>query len=140
MGHGMQETFGTLEEQVLAHVDHEPMALLPSNTPVSDSRLANAVPSRVATMNRDVGLITFANFCSINGKDVPHLVMQGKRGPITILLMPYEKVAEPSTLNGVNIRGVILPVGDGSIAIVGDRDEPLEEVEQNVLDSVRWST
>ncbi len=136
---GMEETFGTLEQQVLAHVDHEPMALLPSSTPVSDSRLANAVPNRIATMNRGIGLITFAEFCSINGKDVPHLVIQGERGPITILLMPHEKVAEATTFDGVNIRGVILPVGDGSIAIIGDREEPLEEVQQNVLDSVMWS-
>ncbi|NQV87820.1 MAG: DUF3379 family protein [Woeseiaceae bacterium] len=137
---GMEEIFGTLEEQVLAHVDHEPAALLPSSTPVSDGRLAKAVPNRIATMNRDVGLITFAEFCSINGKDVPHLVIQGERGPITILLMPHEKVAEATTLDGDNIRGIILPVGDGSIAIIGDREEPLEQVQQNVLDSVMWST
>jgi len=89
-------------------------------------------------MNRDIGLITFAEFCTINGKDVPHLVVQGERGPITILLMPYEKVAIATPLNGVNIRGVILPVGDGSIAIIGDREESLERVQQNVLNSVMW--
>ena len=138
MGPGMDESFGTLEEQVLAHVDHEPLALLPSRTPVSDIRLANAVPIKIATMNRDIGLITFAEFCTINGKDVPHLVVQGERGPITILLMPYEKVAIATPLNGVNIRGVILPVGDGSIAIIGDREESLERVQQNVLNSVMW--
>ena len=140
VGPGMGESAGTLEEQVLAHVDHEPMALLPSSTPVSDRRLANAMPGNIATMNRDIGLITFAAFCTINGKDVPHLVMQGERGPITILLMPYEQVAEATPLDGVNIRGVILPVGDGSIAIIGDREESLENVQQNVLNSVVWGT
>ena len=139
-GPGMDETFGSLEEQVLAHVDHEPVALLPSSTPVSDARLANAVPRNIATMNRDIGLITFAEFCTINGKDVPHLVIQGERGPITILLMPYEKVAAATPLDGVNIHGVILPVGDGSIAIIGDRNESLERVQQSVLDSVMWGT
>lgn len=140
MGPGMVGTAGTLQEQVLAHVDHEPMALLPSRTPVSDRRLANAVPGNIATMNRDIGLITFAEFCTINGKDVPHLVIQGERGPITILLMPHEKVTEATPLYGVNIRGVILPVGDGSIAIIGDREESLEDVQQNVLNSVVWGT
>jgi hypothetical protein len=134
MGHG------SLEEQVLAHVDHEPLALLPSSTPVSDSEFSVAVPKSVATMNRDVGLITFAAFCSINGNDVPHLVMQGKHGPITILLMPHEKVDTTKVLDGVNVHGVILGVGEGSIAIIGNRDEPLEKVQQNVLGSVMWST
>jgi len=140
MGPGMDETAGTLEEQVLAHVDHEPDALLPSSTPVTDRRLADAVPGNIATMNRDIGLITFAAFCKINGQDVPHLVVQGERGPITILLMPYEKVAAATPLNGVNIHGVILPVGDGSIAIIGDREESLEDVQQNILHSVVWGT
>ncbi len=137
---GMDVGGTTLEQQVLAHVDHEPMALQPGNTPVSDTQFSTAVPKTVATMNRDIGLITFAAFCSINGNDVPHLVMQGKHGPITILLMPHEKVSEAKKLDGANIRGVILPVGDGSIAIIGDRDESLENVQQNVLDSVTWST
>jgi len=137
---GLGVTYGTLEEQVLAHVDHDPSALLPSRTPVSVRQLSRAVPENVATMNHDTGLITYAQSCSINGRDVPHLVIQGARGPITILLMPEEPLAEATTLDGVNIKGIILPVGNGSIAIVGDREEQLDQVKENVLDSVMWST
>jgi hypothetical protein len=132
--------YGTLEEQLLAHVDNEPAALLATSTPVSDGQLAQAVPENIAAMNHDTGLITYAMSCSINGKDVPHLVIQGEHGPITILLMPHEKVAEASSIDGVNVRGIILPVGDGSIAIIGSREEQLDKVKQNVLDSVMWST
>jgi hypothetical protein len=56
------------------------------------------------------------------------------------LLMPDEKVAEAMTIHGDNINGIILPVGNGSIAIIGDREEQLDEVRENVLDSVMWST
>ncbi len=131
---------GTLAEQVLAHVDHEPRALRVSSTPVSDNRLARAVPANVAAMNHDIGLITYAQSCVINGKTIPHLVIQGEYGPVTILLMPEEKVSAATSLDGVNIQGVILPVGDGSIAIIGNREERLERIKKNVLDSVMWST
>jgi len=137
---GPGTSYGTLQEQVLAHVDHEASALLPSTTPVSDRELSRAVPKDIAIMNHDAGLITYAKSCSINGKDVPHLVIQGTRGPITILLMPDERVAEVTTFDGVSIKGIILPVGDGSIAIIGDREEQLDQVKENVLDSVMWST
>jgi len=137
---GTEAVYGTLEEQVLAHVDHEPLALRPSSTPVSDSQLSRAVPQNIASMNHDAGLITYAQSCSISGRVVPHLVIQGARGPITILLMPDEPVAEATTIDGVNIKGVILPVGNGSIAIIGDREEQLDQVKENVLDSVMWST
>jgi hypothetical protein len=132
--------YGTLEEQLLAHVDNEAASLLPTRTPVSDSQLTRAVPENIAAMNHDAGLITYAMSCRINGNDVPHLVIQGEHGPITILLMPHEKVLEASSIDGVNVQGIILPVGDGSIAIIGGRDEQLDKVKQNVLDSVMWST
>ena len=132
--------YGTLEEQVLAHVDHDPSALRASSVPVSDDRLLRVVPAGMASMNHNAGLITYAQSCTINGKEVPHLVLQGEHGPVTILLMPHEKVAKATILDGVNVQGIILPIGDGSIAIIGDREEQLEDVKQNVLDSVIWST
>ncbi len=130
----------TLAEQVLAHVDHERMALVVSDTPVSDRRLSWAVPENLATMNHDAGLITYAQSCSINGNKVPHLVIQGEHGPITILLMPDEMISETIVLDGVSIQGVILSVGEGSIAIIGEREEQLDRVKENVLSSVAWST
>ena len=130
----------SLAEQVLAHVDHEPDSLRPTDTPVSAAALQRAVPPRIAALDHSAGLITYAQSCSINGREVPHLVIQGEHGPVTILLMPHEKVAEASTLDGENIRGVILPVGEGSIAIVGDREEQLDAIQKNVVDSVMWST
>ena len=134
------DDFGTIEEQVLAHLDHEPYATRVTDVAVSAERLARIVPTNVATMNANVGLITYAQGCSINGNSVPHLVIQGERGPVTILLMPEESVAEARNIDGNGIQGVILPVGNGSIAIIGERDEPLEALTQNVLDSVAWST
>jgi hypothetical protein len=131
---------GTLAEQVLAHVDHEPRALRVTSTPVSDSRLTEVVPGNLAEMSHDTGLITYAQSCVINGKTIPHLVIQGEYGPVTILLMPEEKVSAAVSLDGVNIQGVILPVGNGSIAIIGNREERLEHIKKNVLDSVTWST
>ena len=71
---------------------------------------------------------------------MPHLVIQGQYGPVTILLMPEEEVAEATPLDGVNVKGVILPVGNGSIAIIGAREELLEPIQKNVVNSVTWTT
>lgn len=129
-----------LADEVLAHLDHEPYALRPTNLPVSDARLARIVPASVASFDRDKSLITYAQSCIINGNTVPHLVVQGEHGPITILLMPDEAVSDAVPLDGDNTHGVILPVGGGSVAIIGAREEQLDDVEKSVLDSVRWST
>ncbi|MGI9270784.1 MAG: DUF3379 family protein [Woeseiaceae bacterium] len=130
----------SLADEVLAHVTHEPRALRVTDKAISDKRLYKVVPANIAEMDRSAGLITFANTCPINGHDVPHLVIQGEQGPITILLMPDENIGEAISLNDSESHGVILPVGDGSIAIIGARDEELDEVSKQVLQSVAWTT
>ncbi|NIL93921.1 MAG: DUF3379 family protein [Woeseiaceae bacterium] len=132
--------FDSLADQLLAHIDHEPYALRVTDVPVSDTRLESVVPAAVARLDHSAGLITYAQSCRINGRDVPHLVIQGERGPVTLLLMPDEKVQGPQSVTGESVNGIILPVGNGSIAIFGERDENLERIEKNVLDSVTWST
>ena len=137
---GVFQNNNSLADEVLAHIDHEPGALRVTDVAIADDRLARAVPASLATYERGEALITYAQPCVINGNTVPHLVIQGQYGPVTILLMPDEKVAEVTPLDGINVKGVILPVGDGSIAIVGDRDEPLEAIKKNVVNAVTWTT
>ena len=129
----------SLSEEILAHLDHEPGALRVTNVAVSDDRLSRVVNPSVGTMDRNVGLVTYAQSCIINGKTVPHLVIQGEEGPVTLLLMPDEMIDGAVMLDGEGVNGVILPMGRGSIAIIGEREEALGEIEQRVIDSVEWS-
>jgi hypothetical protein len=132
--------YASLADEIVAHLDHEAGALRVTDNPVSERRLAKVVPANVASMNHDAGLITYAQTCVINGKKVPHLVIQGERGPVTILLLPDEAIDGATELVGESINGVLLPVGGGSVAIIGERDEELESIRQNVMNSVTWST
>jgi len=132
--------YDSLANEVLAHLDHEPYALRVSDEPITDRRLTSVVASDVAQMDHSAGLITYAQTCIINGREVPHLVIQGERGPVTILLMPDEMIKEAVPLRDEFFEGAILPVGDGSIAIIGGHDEELEKIEQSVMNSVTWST
>jgi len=130
--------YPSLADEVLAHLDHEPRALRVTDTPVSERRLARVVREDVATLDEDFGLITYASSCKIHGKEIPHLVIQGERGPVTILLLPDEMVESAIALDGEGVDGVILPVGKGSIAIIGERDEQLDSIERRIVDSVEW--
>lgn len=132
--------YDSLADEILAHVDHEQAALRVTDAAVSDERLASAVPANVAEVDRSAGLITYAQSCVINGHQVPHLVIQGARGPVTILLMPEEMIDVAQQFTGENVSGVILPVGNGSIAILGESEERLDRIKERVLKSVTWST
>jgi hypothetical protein len=128
-----------LAEQVLAHLDHEPWALRVTDVAVSEEQFASVMNPEVGTMDRDIGLVSYAQTCIINGRTIPHLVLQGEHGPVTLLLMPDEMVNSAVLLSGESVNGVIIPMGEGSIAIIGEREENIEELEQRVLDSVEWS-
>lgn len=130
--------YSALADEVVAHLDYEPHALTVTSTPVSEQRLQRVVDTGKAELGGHLGLVTYAQTCIINGKTVPHLVVQGKLGPITLLLMSDEPVDRAVPLSGQSINGVILPVGDGSIAIIGEREENLRQIEQQVVDSVSW--
>lgn len=133
-------TYDSLADEVLAHIQHEPAALIPTNQRISDEHLHSVVPATVAELDHSAGLITYAATCPISGYDAPHLVIQGKSGPITIMLLPNERIEAAITLNDENSHGVILPVGEGSIAIIGAREEKLENVQRQILQSVTWET
>jgi len=133
-------SYQSLAEEVLAHSKHEPGAFEPSDKKVADDQLYQVVPSNIAELDHSTGLITYAETCPISGNEVPHLIIQGERGPITIMLLPDEKISEAIPLDDENSHGVILPVGDGSIAIIGSRDEKLEEVQKQFVQSVMWDT
>ena len=92
--------YDSLADEILAHVDHEPFALRVTDETVTDERLAAAVPANVAQLDRSTGLITYAQSCLINGHQVPHLVIQGERGPVTILLMPEEMINAAQQFTG----------------------------------------
>ena len=137
---GSQPQFETLGAEIVAHLDHEPQALRVTDKAVSDERLGKVIPANIANLDHSGGLITYAQSCRINGKLVPHLVIQGENGPVTVLLMPEERIESAEALEGEGINGVLIPVGDGSIAIIGEKDENLDTIRRNVTNSVSWST
>ena len=130
----------SLAEQVIAHLDHEEDSRVISTVAVSERALDSVVSKDVAELRPEIGLISYARSCVVNDKVIPHLVVQGEHGPVTLLLMPDEHVDGPVRLEGKAINGVILPIGKGSIAIVGDREEGIDEISSRVIDSVKWRT
>ncbi|HEX5766035.1 MAG TPA: DUF3379 family protein [Woeseiaceae bacterium] len=131
-----------LVAEIVAHMDHEQASRQVTSVPVPAQTLHAVVDPKVAAMDRDVGLITYAMSCVINGRTVPHLVIQGSTGPVTLILLPDETIESPLSLVGQNVQGVLLPVGHGSIAVIGQREDQMDEIDRigkELADSVEWS-
>jgi len=131
-----------IADAVEQHWYHEPQSWRETAVPVSAAALDSALGDIARVDLSRLSVITYARSCLVNGHWVPHLVVQGDAGPVMLLLMPKESLVEevPLDLPQEGLRGVIVPTGEGSIAILGEDSESLETVRGDVLRAVEWST
>lgn len=139
-GDGSQELGpSALAAEVIEHMEHEPYSRVVSDEAVAGAELGRVLAPAVSRLDREqVGLVTYARTCPINGREVPHLVVQGADGPVTLLLMAEEKLDAPVPFEGDGFHGVILPVGDGSIAVVGELGQSVDDVTEDIRSAVDW--
>lgn len=133
----------SLAEQIVAHMDYEQDSRRITSVAVPEQTLRQVMSDDVSTMDTGRELVTYAMSCVINGRAVPHLVIQGTSGPVTLILMAEEKIDDAIPLSGDNVHGVIVPVGNGSVAIIGEREEQLSEIDEigeRIVESVTWKT
>ncbi|MEL7296366.1 MAG: DUF3379 family protein [Pseudomonadota bacterium] len=131
-----------LAAEIVEHIGPELGMMVSATEPVSQSKLDKVLAAGVGgtQLDRDAPLVSYAKSCVINGQLVPHLVMQGEDGPVTVLLMPGERVDGPVSIMQDGVEGVILPVGDGgSIAIIGRDAASVESIKKAAMEAVEFS-
>lgn len=130
-----------LAEAVQNHWYEEPQSWVRSTTPVAASVLEAALGdvARVDLSRLDV--VSYARSCLMNGRWVPHLVLQGESGPVMLLLLSAEPLSGPLPLDipEESLRGLIVPLEQGSVAILGNDEEPFEDLQREVTSAVEWT-
>ncbi|MEM1263517.1 MAG: DUF3379 family protein [Pseudomonadota bacterium] len=129
-----------LVAELLHHVDHERDEMRVKATPASTSTVSYVTTTAGTKVDEDIGLISYARSCVVNGNTIPHLIVQGKNGPITLLIMPDEPIKQAVPFSDGEFHGVIVPVGEtGSVAIIGRMGEPLDDIRDSIADKIRLS-
>ena len=126
-----------LAELVLHHVDREPGLL--RETRLLDDMSVVAVFSSLGFEFRPlVEGITAAAPCWIRkGKGV-HMVLRGREGAVTVLLMPGEHLDEQHQLRSGRWSGMLVPEQWGSMAVLAAAGEDTAAIARLVEQSVRW--
>ena len=62
-----------------------------------------------AHLNGDLGPVYHVSRCPLDGREVVHLVLGGRRGPVTVLLLPGVGMSEPHAVTSDRYTGVLLP-------------------------------
>lgn len=128
-----------LEASVIAHINHE-INLLSQDGQVPDFMVkAVTQPSGVNVVG-DLGTVRHASVCQMRRYPGSHLVLAGTQGPVTVLIMPQERVSEPMTITDDRFAGRIVPTVNGSMAIVGEQGEALDEIETRLRSSLVFAS
>jgi hypothetical protein len=134
----------TLAAAVVAHMAGEPGAWARTDVPVPAAELAPVLAGARMTLKPDAGMVSYAQSCLFRGHHVPHLVVQTEMGPVTVMVLVHESVAQAQPFDEEGYRGVIVPLpGHGSMAVLArDRDADLRAVEQvaaRVRGAIIWT-
>lgn len=130
---------GSLRAELVAHILHEPQSLAATPESAPPARVDAMLQRAGATLGRPVGLVSYAALCPFRGRMVAHFVVQGERSPVTVMLLPDEHVATPMPVREGDFVGTVVPIqGGGSVAIIGQPDEDLEQIRDRVVEAVQW--
>lgn len=129
-----------LPAAVMAHVHHEPEALARTEQAVPAAEMEAVLRRAGAELMRPVGLVSYVKLCPFRGNMVAHFVVQGDKGPVTVLLLPEENVVTTTPVREDGFVGTLVPLEiGGSIAVVGGTDESLDVIRDRLVRAVRWS-
>ena len=82
--------------------------------------------------------IVYAQSCWFRGHYVPHLVVETTHGPVTVLILRHEQVQARDDFREGGMTGVIVPAGDGSIAVLARGRAQVGDVAAELRDEVHW--
>jgi hypothetical protein len=115
----------SLNDFVLAHIDHE-IEQLNNTQKVSFSRLERFVSQFDVPDLSVLPAITYVEKCWMRTGYGLHLILNGQKGPVTLLFMPNESVQQGQIIQARDFSGKLYRFGQGSFALVGRPGEPLE--------------
>lgn len=128
-----------LVADVMTHIDHEPAALAFPAAAVSEESFSGVMQAAGVSMSPVDRKVTYVKLCPFRGEMVAHFALSGKNGPVTVLLLPNEQVSEPMVVDEEGFQGTIAPLSiGGSIAVVGEPGEDIQDIQTRVADAVRW--
>lgn len=124
-----------LDQVALRHVVDEEHHLYEKNN-IQLAQLNNVLKALNVRLDKNIGKTTYAGLCHIRKYRGGHVVMQGKTSPVTLLLMPGEYVSQQASMNNSKFSGVILPIKNGSVAIISKDKTDLEHYTRAVRQSL----
>jgi hypothetical protein len=127
----------TLASEVVAHVQGEPQSWFATHN-LSAGAIDHTLRSSGIGLDVSSDRIVYAQSCWFRGHYVPHLVLETERGPATVLILRHEHVKALHHFQESGMTGVIVPAGEGSIAVLERGGGRVDELAGKLRQEVQW--
>ena len=128
-------TAGALDTTVLNHITDEINHLYETHD-ISNEKLDTIMTAINTRASDGIGKLNYAGKCQIRKNVGAHLIVNGEKGPVTVLVMPGEHIDGNMDVKSERFDGMIYPTGYGSIAVVGEKDEQIPVIAERMLSSI----
>lgn len=123
------------EQHVFAHVN-EDLHVLDRNDNIQLAAFNKMFKSHGIQANENIGTIRYAGNCLIDGKIVPHFVLDFNGMTLTVVYIPDETINKNSIADE-RFEGLIFGAGKRSFMILAEKDKsPLEDMQKHVMNSI----
>ena len=119
----------------MAHIEEEAASLLTSDYIGSDRLHSLLAPFGLKQL-ASLGEVRYAGVCIIGKRKGIHLVVRGETQPVTLILLPGERIKAPARISTAAYAGMIVPTNYGSLAVVADPAEPVAPVLKRVQPAI----
>lgn len=126
-----------LAQSMLKHIQDEPRHLHKVG-PVPNGQVKFVFQRFGANLKEEMGTVNFAAECLMRKRNGIHLVLPGKKAPITVFYMPGEHVAKDAPVTAGKYQGEIVATKWGSVAVLGEAGEPLQGLAKELAGKVNW--
>jgi len=125
-----------LASEVVDHVRHEGGSW-GAHEVLTPAEVAEVLQK--AGVNFDTSMpVVYAMACPFRGHRVPHLVVQTATGPMTVMLLAHEKVSARQEFSADGLEGVLLPAGEGAVAVLTRNGKVPDAIAITLVSGVRW--
>ena len=134
----------SLAAAVVAHMAGEPDAWQRTDIAVDAPALQDVLKDSNLRLKPAAGIVSYASSCAFRGHQVPHLVVQTPKGPVTVMVLVHEPLRKSMQFDEQGYRGTLVPVpGHGSLAVLmqdsGVSSAEIARIAAQVDDSIVWT-
>jgi hypothetical protein len=82
--------------------------------------------------------VTYADDCWIARHISFHLIMKGKKGAVSVMMIPNSPVSSEFGIGDERFQGLVTPTSGGNLVVIGEKQEAIREYQDLLSHNLHW--